>query len=75
MTRRAGNYYVWHCEWCDSTNYTEWTRLAADGLACGACHHQAGASAEDYPVSIPSAVSTAAGLNNWQNLGGAVTEL
>lgn len=35
-----GDYYVWHCDWCDSTNYTIWTRLEREGLACSACHHQ-----------------------------------
>lgn len=34
-----GEYYLWHCDWCDSTNYTLWSRLDADGLACAACHH------------------------------------
>ena len=35
-----GDYYVWHCDWCDSTNYTIWTRMEKEGLACAACHHQ-----------------------------------
>jgi len=34
-----GEYYVWHCDWCDSTNHTLWSRLEGDGLACAACHH------------------------------------
>ena len=34
-----GEYYVWHCDWCDSTNHTLWSRLESDGLACAACHH------------------------------------
>lgn len=36
----VGDYYVWHCDWCDSTNYTIWTRIESDGLACAACHKQ-----------------------------------
>ena len=36
----VGDYYVWHCDWCDSTNYTIWTRLESEGLACAACHKQ-----------------------------------
>ncbi len=34
-----GEYYVWHCDWCDSTNHTLWSRLESDGLSCAACHH------------------------------------
>ncbi|HZV82311.1 MAG TPA: hypothetical protein VFF53_09095 [Geobacteraceae bacterium] len=34
-----GEYYVWHCDWCDSTNHTPWSRLDCDDLACAACHH------------------------------------
>ncbi|GEM_PF-837567 len=34
-----GEFYVWHCDWCDSTNHTLWSRLEHDGLACAACHH------------------------------------
>lgn len=33
-----GDYYVWHCDWCDSTNYTLWARMEREGLACTACH-------------------------------------
>ena len=33
-----GDYYVWHCDWCDSTNHTLWSRLNPDGLTCAACH-------------------------------------
>jgi len=36
----VGDYYVWHCDWCDSTNYTIWTRMEDEGLACAACHKQ-----------------------------------
>lgn len=35
-----GDYYVWHCDWCDSTNYTIWTRIEREGVACAACHQQ-----------------------------------
>ncbi len=41
-----GDYYVWHCDWCDSTNYTIWTRMELDGLACAACHKKATAFSE-----------------------------
>jgi len=34
-----GEYYVWHCDWCDSTNYTIWSRMDDDNLSCAACHH------------------------------------
>lgn len=34
-----GEYYVWHCDWCDSTNYTLWSRMDEDNLSCAACHH------------------------------------
>lgn len=34
----VGDYYVWHCDWCDSTNYTIWMQMEADGIACAACH-------------------------------------
>lgn len=33
-----GDYYVWHCDWCDSTNYTLWARMEREGLTCAACH-------------------------------------
>jgi transposase-like protein len=35
-----GDYYVWHCDWCDSTNYTIWTRVDREGFTCAACHQQ-----------------------------------
>ena len=62
MKTADGNYYVWHCEWCDSTNYTVWTRMATEGLVCGACHHQAGASADDYPVFMQAHLVVEAGV-------------
>jgi len=33
-----GEYYVWHCDWCDSTNYILWSRLDEENLSCAACH-------------------------------------
>jgi hypothetical protein len=33
-----GDYYVWHCEWCDSRNLTLWTRFEEGKVLCGACH-------------------------------------
>ena len=35
-----GDYYVWHCDWCDSTNHTIWTRIDGQGFTCAACHHK-----------------------------------
>jgi hypothetical protein len=32
-----GDYYLWRCELCDSTNQTVWTRVEADELRCVAC--------------------------------------
>jgi len=49
-----GDYYVWHCDWCDSTNYTIWTRMERDGLSCTACHHHASLLTDDCgPVLSP----------------------
>ena len=45
-----GDYYVWHCEWCDSTNYTIWTRMERDGLTCNACHHKFSVDSETSPA-------------------------
>ena len=33
-----GDYYVWYCDWCDSTNYTIRTLMEHDDFACAACH-------------------------------------
>ena len=41
-----GDYYVWHCDWCDSTNYTLWAHLERQGLACAACHQHSAEFAE-----------------------------
>lgn len=35
-----GDYYVWHCDWCDSTNYTVWTRIEKEGFTCAACQQK-----------------------------------
>lgn len=49
-----GDYYVWHCDWCDSTNYTIWTRIEHEGLACAACHqHSFGHSGMPALLSQP----------------------
>ncbi len=34
-----GDYYVWHCDWCDSTNQTIWTRFE-NVIHCSACQRQ-----------------------------------
>lgn len=31
------DYYVWHCDWCDTRNRVLWTKIH-EGLSCGACH-------------------------------------
>ena len=39
MTIHAmGDYYLWYCDRCDSTNQTHWSRLGHFELACAACH-------------------------------------
>ncbi len=35
-----GDYYVWHCDWCDSTNQTVWTRFEKNDIHCTACQRQ-----------------------------------
>ena len=35
-----GDYYVWHCDWCDSTNYTLWTRIEGHAVTCAACQQK-----------------------------------
>lgn len=62
MALKNGNYFVWHCEWCDSTNYTVWTRMATEGLICGACQRQAGEYGEDSPVFMQAHLSIEAGV-------------
>lgn len=50
-----GDYYVWHCDWCDSTNYTIWTRMDRDGVSCTACHrHVFLLPDESSPVFTPA---------------------
>lgn len=34
-----GDYYVWHCDWCDSRNATLWTRIDDRFITCTACLH------------------------------------
>jgi hypothetical protein len=34
-----GEYYVWYCDWCDTTNQTHWSRIDRNDLFCAACHH------------------------------------
>jgi cytochrome c553 len=36
--------------------------MATEGLVCGACHHQAGASADDYPVFMQAHLVVEAGV-------------
>lgn len=33
-----GDYYAWHCEWCDSRNLTLWRKFLEESIICGACH-------------------------------------
>ncbi|HEX2770563.1 MAG TPA: hypothetical protein VHN12_14900 [Geobacteraceae bacterium] len=35
-----GDYYVWHCDWCDSRNHTLWTRIETGKVTCGVCFCQ-----------------------------------
>jgi len=37
-----GEYYVWHCDWCDSANHLHWSSMEMDGLTCAACLQRAG---------------------------------
>lgn len=32
-----GDYFVWYCDWCDSTNHFHWSRLNREELTCAAC--------------------------------------
>ncbi len=32
-----GDYYAWHCAWCDSANLTSWVRLEHGAVSCNAC--------------------------------------
>ena len=34
-----GDYYIWFCDWCDSSNLTLWTRFEISEPCCGVCHH------------------------------------
>jgi hypothetical protein len=35
-----GDYYVWVCDWCDSTNQTIWTRFEKKEIHCTACQRR-----------------------------------
>lgn len=48
-----GDYYVWHCDWCDSTNHTLWNRLDTGGLSCAACHQHFTDGALKNPYNAP----------------------
>ena len=62
MARTEGDFYAWHCDWCDSTTYTVWTKVASEGLVCGACHRPAGEAADDYPVFMQAHLPAVAGM-------------
>ncbi len=32
-----GEYYVWYCDWCDSTNQVHWSSLNRNEPVCAAC--------------------------------------
>ena len=38
--RPLGDFYVWYCDWCDSTNSTLWTRLESASVCCAACQQK-----------------------------------
>jgi hypothetical protein len=46
-----GDYYVWHCDWCDSTNYTLWARIDGEKITCAACHHKFSGFADPAGIS------------------------
>ena len=35
-----GEYYVWFCNWCDSTNQVHWSKQDRPDLTCAACHQE-----------------------------------
>ena len=39
-----GDHYLWYCDWCDSRNFTLWTRVEKGKVQCGACQ---------MPIAIP----------------------
>lgn len=39
-----GDYYLWYCEWCDSSNRTIWTRFETNNVHCSFCQR---------PVLVP----------------------
>lgn len=48
-----GDYYVWHCDWCNTRNSTLWIRVEQNRLCCSACHKQF--AAFDSAVKLPTA--------------------
>jgi hypothetical protein len=32
-----GDYYIWHCELCDTRNVTLWIQIEKNQLCCVAC--------------------------------------
>jgi hypothetical protein len=40
-----GEYYLWYCDWCDSTNQTHWGMISRHDLCCAACHQPGSDSA------------------------------
>jgi len=59
----VGDYYVWHCDWCDSTNYTLWIRMELEGLACAACHKQFSEFTESSSLFSPLPMPENSGSN------------
>jgi len=58
-----GDYYVWHCDWCDSTNYTIWTRMEEQGFTCAACHHKH-SGYTDNAIVFNGQIMPASGIHN-----------
>jgi len=49
------DYYLWYCDWCDSSNRTHWTRIEKGKAKCGACQ-------------MPMAVQTDAVVERYSSL-------
>ncbi len=47
-----GDYYVWHCEWCDSRNSTIWTRIDSQIVTCSACKQSFGIGEEGHLFAL-----------------------
>jgi hypothetical protein len=39
-TITMGDFYVWYCDWCDSTNMTPWSGTSGGHVSCGCCHKE-----------------------------------